>query len=163
MATVAVGRFRDVRRGNSAMDWTKLAIAVWLFISPWVLGHAAAGAGGGAAGADVSSAVSWNSWIAAVLVAALAMGAIIRFEPALQWLMLSLGAWLFITPWVLGSAYANMTALDWNFWAVGAAVFFLSAAELSFMLGTRTLVARERVSAMPERDLSYAGERPRER
>src|SRR5579885_2027107 len=99
MATVAVGRFRDVRRGNSAMDWTKLAIAVWLFISPWVL----------------------------------------------------------------GSAYANMTALDWNFWAVGAAVFFLSAAELSFMLGTRTLVARERVSAMPERDLSYAGERPRER
>lgn len=35
-----------------------------------------------------------------------------------DWLTLTLGAWLFVSPWVLG--YAGTPAAAWNAWAAGA-------------------------------------------
>src|SRR5690348_6527262 len=95
---VQVERWRSLRSAD-AMDWTKVAVAIWFFVAPWVLGYAnatstAGQAGGGAS--DLVSAMSWNAWIAAVLLAGIAVCAIAERERWQQWATLMLGAWLFI-------------------------------------------------------------------
>ncbi len=148
-------RFRELRMETGWAEWVKVAVAVWLFISPWVLATATASGGGNAQGPDLA-ALSWNAWIAAVLIACTAVAAATERQPALEWLMLGLGAWIFISPWVLGFATPQLRAMDWNFWAIGALIFFVSLGELGFVQ-TRTATT---VQPAGSPDLSYAGDRP---
>lgn len=180
-----ITRFRDTRAEASWMEWVKVAVAVWLFISPWVLvaaevagGNAGAGnaAAGGAAGAaagnaganvvltaGVIGALSWNAWIAAVLLACLAIGATAapaERRQSLEWQMVALGAWLFVSPWVLGFAIPQLRGMDWNYWGIGALTFFLSAIELGFVVQRKTTATSE--PAVGGADLRYAGDRPQQ-
>jgi hypothetical protein len=166
MATVQMDRFRRLTTASKTLDWVKTAVAVWLFISPWVLAYGsigAGGAGGGGAGQagvgnDVASALSWNAWIAAVLLAAVAIAGTLQLNPRPQWRTLTIGAWLFITPWVLAGGTPVPGGVSWNFWAVGALTFFLSAWELAAAYARPETTGAAAVRERP--DLAYAGERP---
>ena len=73
-------------------DWANLVLAVCLFLSPWVLGYA------------LEAAQSWNAWIVGVVLGALAIAALSVFAEWEEWVNLVLGAWLIVSPWVLGFA-----------------------------------------------------------
>jgi len=88
-----------------------LALAVWLFISPWVLTAPAAGAW------------AWNSCVVAIIVAALSIGALVQLAQWEDWINVILGAWLFISPWVYG--YTGTESAAWNSYIVGALIFFI--------------------------------------
>ncbi len=121
-----------VRAGRRWQDSANLILAIWLFISPWVLQFA-----GGAGGS--SPVAAWNAWVLGVivfLVALTAMGR--RFARGQEWYNLVLGIWIFIAPWVLGFAARTANAA-WDHWIVGALIFLVSASGLSMM---RPAVAR---------------------
>ncbi|MDA8219362.1 MAG: SPW repeat protein [Dehalococcoidales bacterium] len=52
-------------------EWFNAAIAVWLFVSPWVLGFAAG-----------TPAIAWNAWAVAVVVFVMAVWVLSRLRRA---------------------------------------------------------------------------------
>jgi hypothetical protein len=103
-------------------DWVNLVLAVWLFVSPWVLQFEP-----GAAAASVAAA--WNAWILAIVIGVFAIAALVKARPWEEWINLIAGAWVFISPFVL-SYYGHHVAL-WNALIVGALVFVLSIWDLN--------------------------------
>jgi len=93
-------------------NWLTLLLAVWLFISPWVLSPM------------VSGAWAWNSWVVAVILAVLSIAALAQVAEWEDWVNLVLGAWLFISPWIYG--YTATTNLSWNSYIVGVLVGLIS-------------------------------------
>lgn len=83
-----------------AQDWANLGLAMLLFISPWVLGFST----------ERDPAV--NAWISAVVIGALAVGALGAFREWEEWLNLLAGIWVVAAPWVLG-----FTAITYAMWA----------------------------------------------
>lgn len=107
-------------------DGVMLVLAVWLFISPWLLGYVmGAPLGGGEATATVAA---WNAWVIAVILAVVTAWALFSFAEWQDWVTGLLGAWLVIAPWVLGYG-ATMTAV-WNHVIVGVVIVVLAAWEL---------------------------------
>jgi phosphoglycerol transferase MdoB-like AlkP superfamily enzyme len=106
-------------------DWLNLLLAVWLFISPWVLAFYPAAAA-------QSVAASWDAWVVAVVVAVFSIAALTKAHPLEEWVNIIAGAWLFISPWVLGF-YAGHEVAMWNALLVGAAVFVLAIWDLNTM------------------------------
>jgi hypothetical protein len=110
-------------------DWANLVLGAWLFLSPWILGFAGAGAeapagGGGPAIASTSSA-AWDAWVIGVIIAIVAISALVSFQPWQEWVNVVLGAWLFVAPWVLG--FSGVRAAAWDHWIVGILVFAFAA------------------------------------
>lgn len=101
------------RNANYWQDWVNLALAVWLFISPWVLGFA------GLPGA------AWNAWIVGVGVAVFAIAALVQFARWQEGVTIVLGLWLIISPWVVG--YDAYPTPLWNSLIVGILVAALAA------------------------------------
>lgn len=91
-------------------NWLTLALAVWLFISPWVLPSVASGVW------------AWNAWIVAILVGGLSIAALAQMTEWEDWGNLILGAWLFISPWVLGFG----GSASWDAWIVGILIAAIS-------------------------------------
>ena len=108
---------------GKCQDWVNLVLAVWMFISPWVLQFAP-----GATAASVGAA--WNAWILAIVIGVFAIAALIKARPWEEWINLIAGAWVFISPWVLGYYGGNHAAM-WNALIVGALVFVLSIWDLN--------------------------------
>ena len=105
-----------------------LVLAVWLFLSPWILGFAAATpAAGEAVGAGFTTA-AWNAWILGVVIAALALWAAFQFAEWHDWANGVLGVWLVASPWILG--FAALTTAVWNHVVVGLLIVALAAWEL---------------------------------
>ena len=138
-------------RSNRWQDWCNLILAIWLFISPWVLQFgsgaqpAAQGTGGGAIAATSNAA--WNAWVLGVIVFLVALSAIGRMEFWQEWINLLLGIWIFIAPWVLG--FVNLANASWDHWVVGALIFLISISNLT--------AARRQPTTM---DTVYAGDKP---
>lgn len=91
-------------------DWANLAVGLWLFVAPWVLGYA-----------GLRSA-AWNSWTLGVVVVAVSVSALILFAAWQEWVNVILGVWLLISPWVMGFAGAENASALWNHVGVGLAV-----------------------------------------
>jgi hypothetical protein len=128
MATYYTNGMLAGPRASRFQDWANLILAVWLFISPWVLQFGAgSGAAGGAPG-SVSTA-AWNAWVMGVLVFLAALSAVSRIEMWQEWLMLIFGVWIFIAPWALG--FTQLTAASWDHWIVGALVVLFALAGMS--------------------------------
>jgi SPW repeat-containing protein len=89
-------------------DWTNLVFGLWVFASPWALQHPMiTGASEGAA-----SGAMWNLWIVGVAVATLALIALFAFQAWEEWVNVTLGAWLLVSPWLLG--FSSAALLTWN-------------------------------------------------
>ncbi|GAB4234833.1 MAG: SPW repeat protein [Methyloligellaceae bacterium] len=87
-------------------------IGAWLFFSPWILGFSG------------EQAIAWNAWITGLVIAAIAAGAFYAYQQWEEWLNAALGAWLIVSPWVLGFS-ATTTAL-YNAIIAGALVLALA-------------------------------------
>ena len=109
-------------------DWVMLALAVWLFASPWLLGFAGVAPAAGAAAGAGFTAAAWNARAVGIVVAALAIWAIAMFAEWQDWLTGILGLWLVIAPWVLG--FSSMKPAVWNYVIVGGLIIVLSAWEV---------------------------------
>ena len=81
-------------RSDRWRGWVVLALGVWLFLSPWILGFAAAAPGAGAEVAGGFTAAAWNAWILGVVVAAFALWAALQSAAWPNWASGVLGAWL---------------------------------------------------------------------
>ncbi len=97
-------------------DWVNLVLAVLLFLSPWVLGYSG------------QQEAAWNAWISAVVIAALAIGALSAFQEWEEWLNLVVGLWVAVAPWILGFA-ATVTAM-WTHVVLGLLVAAAAAWEI---------------------------------
>ncbi|MGE5270669.1 MAG: SPW repeat protein [Thiohalocapsa sp.] len=144
MATQTYNTGGNPARSNNWQDWANMVLAVWLFVSPWILsfgsGGGAAGtaaAGGGAGGSGVTA--SWNAWVLGVLVFLAAISAISRMEFWQERLNAVFAVWIFVAPWALG--FTNLAAASWDHWIVGVLVFFIS---LSMLTSTRSTVPASR-------------------
>ena len=102
-------------------DWGNLALGLWIFASPWALQHTMAT---GPEGAAASSATMWSMYAVGIAVAALAVAAIFAFQAWEEWTNLALGAWLLISPWLLG--FSTSALLTWNAVLVGVVVVILA-------------------------------------
>ncbi|GMQ77489.1 MAG: SPW repeat protein [Gammaproteobacteria bacterium] len=86
-------------------DGANLVLGLWLAVSPWVLGHL-----------NVEYA-TWNAWAIGAIIAISALAALVEFHEWEEWVSAGLGAWLAVSPWVLG--YSATTFAVWNHVAVG--------------------------------------------
>ena len=122
MATIYGSGYAPAARGNKWQDWVNLVLAVWLFVSPWVLQF---GAGSNGIGGSAVHAAAWNDWVLGVLVFLSALSAIGRMEFWQEWLNMIFGIWLFVAPWALG--FTGLRAAAWDSWIVGAVIFLIAA------------------------------------
>ncbi len=134
-------------------DWANLVLAVWLFISPWVLGFAAGAtaAGSGAPATGAGGAIypaAWNAWVFGVITAIVTLWAMAQSASWQEWISVLIGIWLFVAPWVL--RFSGMQAAAWDHWIVGALIFIVSLSALSY---ARALTA----------SYGHAGDKPRDR
>ena len=80
-------------------DAVNAVIGVWLVLSPWALGYA-----------SEAMAMS-NAVIVGLALLAAAVGAIFVPRAWEEWTELGLGAWLIISPWLLGVAMLQTATL----------------------------------------------------
>ena len=73
-------------------DWSGLALGLWLCVSPWVLQVA-----------DDMPATR-NAFLVGLLLVAVETTILSAFEPWEEWITVAIGAWLVVSPWVLGIA-----------------------------------------------------------
>ena len=143
--TYETNRRYNANHPNRWQDWVNLALAVWLFFSPWILQFGSdVETSAPAANAATLNAVSngaWNAWILSVIVLLVTLSAIGRIRLWQEWVNLVLGAWIFVAPWVLGFATGRYPAAAWDHWIVGGLIFLLSA---SILFGNRPAELGER-------------------
>jgi SPW repeat len=99
-----------------AQDWISLFLAILLFISPWVLGFSA------------EQFAAGNAWISAVVIGALAVGALGAFHEWEEWANLLVGLWVAVAPWILG--FAAVTNAVWTHVVLGILVAVAAAWEI---------------------------------
>ena len=107
-------------RRESVLDVYNLALAMLLFVSPWLF-----------AGSKGLPAI--DIWASSAAIAAISLAAIFAFANWEEWANLALGIWLVVSPWVLG--FTHTSAMHFSI-AIGAAVAFLAALELWLMYDT---------------------------
>jgi hypothetical protein len=102
-------------RKESTLDVVAALLGLLLFVSPWVSGFVG------------DSAANWNAWLCGTVIAVLAITGLVSYAEWQQWLSLVIvGAWVTVSPWVLGFS-ADPTAMRVHLIAgtlvaVGAAV-----------------------------------------
>ncbi|HZU90512.1 MAG TPA: SPW repeat protein [Stellaceae bacterium] len=115
-------------RSNCWQDWANLILAIWLFISPWILNFGA--------GNEAGAVAAWNAWVLAVVVFLVALSAIGEMQLWQEWVTLILGAWIFAAPWALG--FTGLPAASGDHWVVGALIFLISLLNLTAGRGKPT-------------------------
>ena len=107
MATIA---FSPPKRWE---DWVGAVLGLWLFVSPWVLEYG-------------EMAASQNAVFVGLLLIATEFVALSAFSIWEEWINVILGAWLVVSPWVLGVALVPTV----NFVIVGLLVLALALYEI---------------------------------
>jgi hypothetical protein len=122
---------------NRAQDWLNVVLAIWLFISPWVLqfGLGMQTASGGATPQAALHLAAWNAWVLGVIVFLVALSASTRRDAwqngSQEWFNLLLGIWIFVAPWVLGFSGVGDRAAAWDHWITGVLIFLVALWNLS--------------------------------
>jgi hypothetical protein len=96
-------------------DWANWAFGIWLCISPWALEF------------DLDRVPTRNAVIVGSLIILAEVVTLSVFRPWEEWINVALGAWLVISPWVLGIASPAAKA---NFVIVGVLVVALAVYEM---------------------------------
>lgn len=89
-------------------DAINLVLGIWLLVSPLALAYTA------------QTAPAWNAYGVGVVIAVLSAAALWQFQKWEEWLSAVLGAWLVVSPWVLGFGVDHIAT--WNQIIVGIAV-----------------------------------------
>lgn len=114
---------------RSPKDFVVILIAVWFFVSPWVLHFAEVSTPENLQGQPNLPAATWNCWIVGVVSFVVAVTSLRSMRAPQEWLNVVLGLWLLAAPWVIGIADLPMPA--WDCWSVGAALFGVSLWRVS--------------------------------
>ncbi len=93
-------------------DPVNFLLGAWLLVSPWALHYRA------------DAAPTWNAIALGILIAAAALLALLRLMAWEEWASVAFGAWLLISPWILG--FSGVTAATRNAVIVGAVVAVLA-------------------------------------
>lgn len=93
-------------------DAINLVLGVWLIVSPFALGYAA------------QATTAWNAYAIGVVIAVLSAAALWQFQKWEEWLSALLGAWLIVSPWILGLGVGDVAT--WNQVIVGIVVGVLA-------------------------------------
>lgn len=111
-------------------DWSNLALAAWLFVSPWVLNFGARmgpqpldTANPDAALQSVANA-DWNAWAVAMLIAVVTVTARVLAPRWQESANIVLAFWLLFAPSVLN--FADLAAAAADQWLVAVGVILLS-------------------------------------
>ncbi len=111
------------RKFTHGQDAGKLVLALWLFVSPWMLNYS-----------QVRLPV-WNTFAVAIIVAVFSIAAMLKFTKWEEWINIVAGFWLIASPWLLGyTALLGPTRTlpaTANHLAVGLAIVILSLWELN--------------------------------
>jgi hypothetical protein len=107
-------------------DFAILVLGLWVFLSTWALPHEMAG-DPETTGAVITVAM-WNLYVVGIAIALLATATLFAFRVWKEWTNLVLGAWLHISPWVLG--FSTSALLAWNAVAAGALLVLLAASTI---------------------------------
>lgn len=89
-------------------DAVNLVLGLWLIVSPWALGFV------------TDQTPTWNAWAVGVVIAVAALAALIAFNRWEEWAEAALGAWLIVSPYLLG--FATQMNATWNQVIVGIIV-----------------------------------------
>lgn len=100
-------------------------IGLWLVICPWAMQSALP------ADTALAGTTAWSFWATGVLLAGLII--LFAYNALEEWINLGIGAWLVLSPWVVG--FASATALTWNAVVSGGLIILLAASALIFGRG----------------------------
>jgi VIT1/CCC1 family predicted Fe2+/Mn2+ transporter len=98
-------------------DFVSLYLGAWAFLTPWVIGHPA------------GAAVIASYVIAGFMICIFAIIGLVVFGPWPEWVNIVLGAWMLVSPWLLG--FASARSLMWSALLIGAMVMICSGLALS--------------------------------
>jgi hypothetical protein len=101
-------------KGESVLDLYNLLLAVVLFASPWFFAHASRTAG-------------LDLWLSSAAIIILSIAAMIAYSTWEEWINLTLGVWLIVSPWLLG--FAHTSAMHFAI-GIGSAIVFFAGLEL---------------------------------
>lgn len=93
-------------------DAVNFVLGVWLFFSPWIIGFTG------------ETAPAWNAYVLGVIIAVAAAAALVEFAKWEEWANALFGAWLIVSPWILG--FSGLAAAMWNAVIVGLIVLVLA-------------------------------------
>jgi hypothetical protein len=93
-------------------DIANFLLGVWLVGSPWVLGYAD------------QTAAAWNASVIGLAIALVAASTLVASRVWEQRITAGLGAWLVVSPYILG--FATVQAASWNHFVVGVLVVGLT-------------------------------------
>ena len=96
-------------------DPISLIAGLWMIASPWVLAY------------QSESRPMWNAVILGVLIAAAALGALFKVSAWKEWANVVFGAWLVVSPWVLGFSALQVATLNAVIVGVGVAALAIWA------------------------------------
>lgn len=99
---------------ESVLDLYNLVLAVLLFVSPWLF-------------ALTNPTARIDLWAGSAAIAVLSLAAIVAYASWKEYANLLLGAWLIVSPWVLGFAHTRAMHYSIGF---GAVVAYLAIIEL---------------------------------
>jgi len=104
-------------RSESALDLYNVAIAVVLFLAPWLFKLT-----NGTARVDF--------WVCSAAVLAISLAAIFAYANWEEWVNLGFGVWIIASPWILGFSQAR--AMHYAV-GLGALIAFMALLELWLM------------------------------
>ena len=107
-------------RQETIIDFIKLALSVFLILTPWTFGFTAA------------TVASGNAWISGAVIGLVSIAAIVALAEWEEWVSLVFGLWVAISPWLLGYHATVISAMRANA-TIGIAIVLLAAAELAMI------------------------------
>lgn len=84
-----MSRFLPRSANDAILDIINLSLGAFLFVTPWLFGYNA-------------GAMSGNAWISGILIVLTSLAALAAFAEWEERVILSLGLWVLVSPWVLG-------------------------------------------------------------
>jgi hypothetical protein len=101
-------------RREAVLDAYNLLLGAFLFASPWLV-------------ASTRGPMGEEAWVSGALIILISVASLVAYAKWKEWIVLALGLWLAISPWVLG--FHNTTAMKINV-GIGLLVAYFAALEL---------------------------------
>lgn len=115
--------------GADRLSGLSLMACIWLFLSPWVV-------------RPWHHLYAIDAWMVGAVTLVILTSAMRPPRPPLSDIVAALlGAWMFVSPWVLD--YTTALGPAWNSWIMGGIIFVLSAgaASMGLSAGSRASAA----------------------